>query len=93
MVDQSVELRARGHEAVGEGTAGLHIPLARVEADDPPQDHLLVLPPRDPCRRPGKGEGLALRPWSRGRRGRWRTSHTQEQEERQGNGEHSLELA
>src|SRR5438093_11208067 len=93
MIDEPVEQRAGGHEAAGEGPAGLHIPLARVGGGEPPQDHLLVLPLSDPCRRPGKEEGLPLRPWSRGRRGRWHTSHTQEQEERQGNGEYSLDLA
>src|SRR5262249_31589910 len=93
MIDEPVKLRAGGHEAVGEGTAGLYIPLTRIEADNPPQDHLLVLPLSDPCRRPGKGKSLPLRPWSRGRRGRWRTRHIQKQEERQDNGEHSSELA
>src|SRR5215471_20985941 len=91
MVDQPVKQRAGGHEADGEGAAGLHIPLARVEAGDPPQDHLLVLPSGDPVRRPGKGEGLPLRLWYW--RGRWRPRHTQAQEEQQSHGEHSLDLA
>src|SRR5262249_20295763 len=91
MVHQPVKQRASGHEAAGEGTAGLHIPLARVEASDSPQDHLLVLPPGNPVRRPGKGEGLPLRLWHW--RGRGRPRHTQAQEEQQSNEEHSLDLA
>src|SRR5262245_35149567 len=62
MIHQPVEQRAGRHETVGEGAAGLHIPLAWVEAGDPPQDHLLVFPPGDPFRRPWEGEGLPLWP-------------------------------
>src|SRR5687767_5234926 len=61
IVDEPVEQRASWHQTVGEGTTGLHVPLARVEAGDPPQEHLLVLPPGDPFRWPGKDEGLTLR--------------------------------
>src|SRR5215470_15450442 len=93
MVHQPVEQRASRHQAVWEGATGLHIPLTWVEAGDPLQDHLLVLPSGDPVRWPGKGEGLPLRPCSRGRWGCWSPGHTQEQEERQGKGEYALNLA
>ncbi len=44
VVDKPVELRRGGHEAVGKGAARVDVPLARVEAGDPLEDHLLVFP-------------------------------------------------